>query len=276
MSDMHSRSGRRLNVAVLCSRRAPGLVQLLNRDARRGIDYEIVCCITSSDTFSEEVRVERRGVPCLPHSIRNFCRDRGAELQDMEARAVYDALTLELLAPYSPDVVLLVGYRLLLTRAVLDTFEGRIINLHHGDLTRRDENGAPRFVGLGAVRDALVAGEPETRATSHVVTDRLYEGPVMLRSWSFPTPAVAEWARERNASDVLRAAAWAQEQWMLREAWGPMLTRTLELAALAMERPGTPLKLEKVGRWALRPDGTLTPDGAMAEGALLTAAPGRR
>lgn len=70
MSDMHSRSGRRLNVAVLCSRRAPGLVQLLNRDARRGIDYEIVCCITSSDTFSEEVRVERRGVPCLPHSIR--------------------------------------------------------------------------------------------------------------------------------------------------------------------------------------------------------------
>lgn len=63
---------------------------------------------------------------------------------------------------------------------------------------------------------------------------------------------------------------------MLREAWGPMLTRTLELAALAMERPGTPLKLEKVGRWALRPDGTLTPDGAMAEGALLTAAPGRR
>lgn len=204
MSDMHSRSGRRLNVAVLCSRRAPGLVQLLNRDARRGIDYEIVCCITSSDTFSEEVRVERRGVPCLPHSIRNFCRDRGAELQDMEARAVYDALTLELLAPYSPDVVLLVGYRLLLTRAVLDTFEGRIINLHHGDLTRRDENGAPRFVGLGAVRDALVAGEPETRATSHVVTDRLYEGPVMLRSWSFPTPAVAEWAR--RAKRIRRAA----------------------------------------------------------------------
>lgn len=275
MSDMHLRSGRRMKVAVLCSHRAPGLVQLLNRDARRGIDYEIVCCITSSDTFSEEVRVERRGVPCVPHSIRNFCRDRGAQVHDMEARAAYDALTLELLTPYNPDVVLLVGYRLLLTRAVLDTFEGRIINLHHGDLTRRDEDGSPRFVGLGAVRDALIAGEPETRATSHIVTDRLCEGPVMLRSWGFPTPAVAEWAREPNPSDALRAAGWAQEQWMLREAWGPMLTRTLELAALAMERPGAPLNLEKVGRWALRPDGTLTPDGAMAEGALLTAAPGR-
>lgn len=276
MSDVRSRSGRRLNVAVLCSRRAPGLVQLLNRDARRGIDYEIVCCITSSDTFSEEVRVERRGVPCIPHSIRNFCRDRGAELHDMEARAVYDALTLELLRPYGPDVVLLVGYRLLLTRAVLDTFEGRIINLHHGDLMRRDKNGAPRFAGLGAVRDALVAGEPETRATSHVISDRLCEGPVLLRSWSFPAPADAPWAREPNPSDALGAAAWAQEQWMLRDAWGPMLTRTLELAALAMERPGTPLNLEKVGRWALRPDGTLTPDGVMADGALLAAASGRR
>lgn len=264
-----------MKVAVLCSHRAPGLVQLLNRDARRGIDYEIVCCITSSDTFSEEVRVERRGVPCLPHAIRAFCLDQGADLHDMAARAAYDALTLELLAPFNPDVLLLVGYRLLLSRVVLDAFDGRIVGLHHGDLTRRHADGRPRFVGLGAVRDALLAGEPETRATSHIVTDRLDDGPVMLRSWAFPVPAVAGWARERNAADVLRAAAWAQEQWMLREAWGPMLTRTLELASLAMDRPGMPLNLDTIGRWALRPDGTLTPDGAMADETLIALAPGR-
>jgi folate-dependent phosphoribosylglycinamide formyltransferase PurN len=254
-----------MKVAVLCSHRAPGLVSLLNHDARRGVDYDIVCCVSSSDTFAEEVRVERRGVVCLPHSIREFCRSRGVDLHDMQARAAYDALTLELLSPFNPDLLLLVGYRLLLSPVMLEAFEGRIVNLHHGDLAKRHESGRPRFVGLAAVRDALVAGEVETRATAHIVTDRLHDGPVLLRSWSFPTPALAGWATERNATDVLRAAAWAQEQWMVREAWPPMLTRTLELASLAMEQPRAPLRPEKVGSWMLGPDGTLTPDGVAAE-----------
>jgi folate-dependent phosphoribosylglycinamide formyltransferase PurN len=262
---MRLRPGRRMNVAVLCSHRAPGLVQLLNRDARRGIDYEIVCCVSSAETFAEEVRVERRGVPCLPHPIRDFCRGRGADLHDMQARAAYDALTLELLAPFNPDLLLLVGYRLLLSRVMLEAFDGRIVNLHHGDLTKRRADGRPRFVGLAAVRDALAAGEPETRATAHVVTDRLHDGPVLLRSWGFPAPALAGWAREQSPADVLQAAARAQEQWMLREAWAPMLTRTLELAALALETPGAPLRPGKVGSWALRPDGTLTPDASAVD-----------
>jgi hypothetical protein len=47
---------------------------------------------------------------------------------------------------------------------------------------------------------------------------------------------------------------------MLREAWGPMLTRTVELAARALEHPKQPLNVSAVGRWALEPDGTLTAD----------------
>lgn len=262
---MELRPARQMKVAVLCSHRAPGLVSLLNRDPRRGVDYEIACCISSSDTFSEEVRVERRGVVCVPHSIREFCRARGADLHDMQARAAYDTVTLELLAPFNPDLLLLVGYRLLLSRVILDAFDRRIINLHHGDLTKRHASGRPRFIGLAAVRDALVAGEPETRATAHLVTDRLHDGPVLLRSWAFPTPALAGWAAERNASDVLRAAAWAQEQWMVREAWPSMLTRTIELASLAMDRPGAALRPEKVGAWSLQPDGSITPDVPVEE-----------
>jgi folate-dependent phosphoribosylglycinamide formyltransferase PurN len=155
-------------VAVLCSQRAPGLVQLLNTDTRRGIDYDIVCCITSSDTFAEEVRVERRGVPCLPHSIRRFCAVRGVDLHDLEARCEYDAVTLDLLAPFSPDLLILLDYRLLLTPPALAAFAGRIISIQHGDPVHPLAGGS--------------------RVTAHVVTGRPFEGHPVLRSWGI-TPS---------------------------------------------------------------------------------------
>jgi folate-dependent phosphoribosylglycinamide formyltransferase PurN len=256
--------GRPLRVAVLCSERAPGLVHLLNHDQRRGSEYEIVCCLTSGETFAEEVRVERRGVPCLAHSVHQFCRTHGAALDDLETRVAFDRAMLQQLAPYTADLLLLDGYFLLLTDPVLEQFDGRILDLHPSDITLRNAFGGPRYPGLHAVRDAFLAGESETRASAHVVGPRLDDGPVLLRSWSFPVPPVAAWARQRGALDVLRAAAWVHHEWMLREAWGPMLTRTLELAALAVEHPRKPLVPSRVGQWALRPDGSLTPDGEMA------------
>jgi folate-dependent phosphoribosylglycinamide formyltransferase PurN len=255
---------RRLKVGVLCSQRAPGLAQLLNTDPRRGTDYEIVCCLTSSDTFSDGVKVERRGIPCLQHSIRAFCGEHGTSLTDLDTRVDYDFATLSMLEPYAPDILLLDGYLLLLTDPMLSAYEGRIINVHHSDLALRNAIGGPRYPGLHAVRDALAAGESETRATAHIVTDRLDDGPVLLRSWSFPVPAVVGWARRRGASDILRACTWAHQEWMLREGWTPMLARAIELAGLALEELDTPLNLAAVGRWALEADGTLTPDGVLA------------
>jgi folate-dependent phosphoribosylglycinamide formyltransferase PurN len=256
--DVRQRLGRPLKVAVLCSHRAPGLVALLNQDRRRGCDYEIVCCLTSSDTFIEEVRVERRGVRCVPHAIRHFCRSRGVELGNLEARAAFDQATVDLLKPFNPDIIMLDGYLLLLTEPMLKAYHGRILNLHHSDLLLRRPLDGPRYPGLRAVRDAFAAGEPETRATAHVVTERIDDGPVLLRSWSFPVPPVVRWARERGATDVLKAAAWVHQEWMLRDAWPVMLRRTIELAGRAFEDPRTPLAVERLARWELAPDGALS------------------
>lgn len=256
---------RPLRVGVLCSGRAPGLLHLLNADPRRGTDYDVVCCISSEETFAEEVRVERRGVPCVPHPMARFTRDRGVTRRDLAARAEYDRETLALLQPYHPDLLLLDGYLFLVTEPLLDVYRGRMINVHHADLLRRTPEGAVAYPGLRAVRDAFLAGERETRATAHVVTERLDDGPVLLRSWAFPVPPIVAWARDREASDVLRASAWAHTEWMLREAWGPMLSRVVELASLAFAGPGEPLDTSRVGRWALAPDGAFTPDGALLE-----------
>lgn len=250
-----------LRVAVLCSHRAPGLVQLLNTDPRRGPDYELVACLTSTETFGEEVKVERRGVPCLSHPVRAWCRRRGVGLRDLDARADYDAETARMLAPYRPDLVLLDGYLLLLTAPMLEAYPNRIVNVHHSDLLLREASGGPRYPGLRAVRDAVLAGEPHTRATAHLVTDALDAGPVLLRSWPFPVPPVARWARAHDAADVLKSAVWAHQEWMLRAAWAPMLTGAIELAALALQAAGRPLDVGLAGRWSLSESAALLPDG---------------
>lgn len=227
-----------LRVAVMCSHRAPGLVHVLNRDANRGRLYEIVCCLTSEPTFAEEVRVERRAIPIASHPIRDFYEWRGLPLSDSEVRREYDERTVRKLAAYRPDVVLLSGYLYLLTRPMLDAFPGCILNIHHSDLLARRSDGAPKYPGLRAVRDAILAGEAETRVCSHVVTADLDAGPLVVRSWAFPVPDVARWAVLRQASDILRAVTFAQTEWMMRAAWGPVMARSLEsLARGTLDQP---------------------------------------
>ena len=234
-----------LRVAVLCSHRAPGLVHVLTRDRNRGRLYDIACCLTSEAGFAEEVRVARRGIPILSHPIQTFYASAGRPLEDLEARRDYDARTVRKLAPYRPDVVLLSSYLYVLTQPMLDAFPGRIVNIHHADLLARRPDGGPRYPGLRAVQDAMLAGETETRATAHLVTRELDGGPVLLRSWPFPVPEAARWAIARQASDVLRALAFAQTEWMLRSAWGPMIVRSLQMMAHGAAEP--PLELVEDG-----------------------------
>lgn len=221
-----------LKVAVLCSHRAPGLLHLLNRDPNRGRAFDVVCAVSSERVFAEEVRVERRGVPTRDHPIRDFYARRGAaSCRDLEARAVFDRETIDLLKPYSPDIVLLCGYLYLVTRPLLAAYPGRLVSLHFSDLALRLPDGRPRFPGLRAVRDALAAGQPETFATVHQVNEEPDGGAPIVRSWAFPASPLVRDARAWTALDMFKAYAFAHQEWMMRAVSGPVLSAALELVA---------------------------------------------
>jgi formyltetrahydrofolate hydrolase len=180
-------------------------------------------------------------VPLIAHGIRPFLSARGLRLSDMAARRDYDAATVALLDPYRPDLLLLSSYLYILTDPMLEAFSGRIANVHGSDLARTGPDGQPLYPGLFAVRDAIRAGETETRATAHVVTERLDDGPILQRSRPFPiAPLVAELRRSGNAHAV-KAYAYAHQEWMFATAWGPLLTDAIARlrcpAARAEERP---------------------------------------
>ena len=227
-----------LRVAVLCSRRAPGLPYLLSRE-QRSPAWSIVCCLTSEETFDELPIAALHDVPVIRHPAHRFYMrtDPHARFGDVRIRAQYDALSTELLAPDAPDVILLAGYLLLLTQPMLAVFAGRIVNVHHADLLLRTASGEPRYPGLRAVRDAIMAGERETRCTSHIVTPHLDGGPMLLRSNAYPVPDVARWALRVGAEDVLRKAIWAHQEWMLRSAFGPLMEHTLGLLSATKSAP---------------------------------------
>jgi phosphoribosylglycinamide formyltransferase 1 len=249
-----------LRVAVLCSHRAPGLIHLLNSSPDRGAAYEIVCCVTSERTFAEEVRVERRGIPTLPHPITNFYEARGTSTyRDVAGRQEYDRGTLALIEPFFPDVVLLDGYLYLVTAALLRRFPNRILNLHFSDLTLRTIQGAPRFPGLRSVRDTLAAGCHETRATVHLVNDVPDGGAPIVRSWPFPVSPLVEELRTMDAGDVFKAYAFAHQEWMMRTVSGPLVAAALRLIATgAIDLDNLAARAQSDPPWLLDQQGCLT------------------
>ena len=81
-----------IRVAVLCSHRAPGLVDLIDRCADPQA-YEIVTVITSELAFEGQARVTARGVPTRAHAIREFYRRREMGSGTFLTRDVFENAT---------------------------------------------------------------------------------------------------------------------------------------------------------------------------------------
>lgn len=199
-----------LNVALLCSRRAPGLEYLLER---RGRDFDLAAVITTDPASEALPLLQRAGVPALVHDIYAFGTARAV-------RPAFDAATRDLLAPYRPDVLILSGYLHIITAPLLAAYPQRIINVHDGDL--------PQYRGLHATRDAMRAGEPGTLCTVHVVTEEVDAGPVLARSDAFP---------------VNGRHHYLQREWMMRDAWGPLIVRAIQFLARTVFLDVSPRRL---------------------------------
>lgn len=79
----------------------------------------------------------------------------------------------DLVQTFSPDLVVSAGFMRILSPAFVDSFAGRLVNLHPSLL--------PAYPGAHAVRDALAAGGGVTGSTVHFVDHQVDHGPVILQ-----------------------------------------------------------------------------------------------
>jgi len=210
-----------LRIAVLASRSCAAIGPLL-ADPNRGSTWELSIVIGSESTLAEAALLEAARVPLEMRPMRLV-----PAFRNLHVREDYDQELADLLGRLKIDYVLLAGYQYAVTGPMLTRFEGRVLALHHADLSRRERV----YAGPHPVRDALFAGENETRTSVHVVTRDIARGPLFLLSGAFPVSRMALDMRERGDAGFLAAYAGLHRRWMAAECDGPMLVRTLELLA---------------------------------------------
>jgi len=219
-----------IRIAVLASSSAPGVEALIS-DTNRGHLYEIAAVIGSESELEQSPALEAASIPVILRPFGRFQRDRGLSLRNLRARDEYDEETAEQLRRLGADYVLLSGYRYIVTAPLLAAYPNRLIALHDGDLTIVERDGSHTFAGPHAVTDAILSGRNETRSTMYFVTRDVGCGPVFLLSDPFPVPPLVADARRWGDADLLVAYAHLHRRWMLRAAWGPMLTKAIEFLA---------------------------------------------
>lgn len=219
-----------LRIAVLGGKTIPGLDALIG-DPNRGSLYELALVVGSDTYLSEAHLLDAAGIPHELRPIRRFHDERALPMRNLVARAEYDAELADVFVRLAVDYVILCGYGYVITRPLLGAFEGKILAIHDGDLSLRDGNGRRFYAGPHAVRDALLAGEAETRSSVYIVSDEIGRGPLYMLSAPYPIAALAHDAREWGDASLLIAYADLHRRWMVRSAWGTMLKRLFTILA---------------------------------------------
>ena len=150
-----------MRVGVLASGTGTNLQALLDSvHGREGI--EVAAVASDKPEARALARATIAGVATAVFASGAFA-DRGER----------DAAMGEWLARYGVELVVLAGYMQLLSRAFLERFRGRVINVHPALL--------PAFPGLRAVEQALAYGVKVFGVTVHFVDEGVDTGPVILQ-----------------------------------------------------------------------------------------------
>jgi len=152
----------RPRVAVLASRQGHCLADLLARNALGELAGEFVLVASNHDTHAG--LVERFGVPFHHLPVRDDSPD---------ARAAQEREVGALLESSAPDVVVLARYMRVLPAWIVESWEQRMINIHHSFL--------PSFAGARPYAQAHERGVKVIGATAHYVTAALDEGPIIAQ-----------------------------------------------------------------------------------------------
>lgn len=215
-----------IRVALLTSSNVP--IEPLLGDPNRGALYDVVCVLSSETELAQAPLLEAANIPLVLRPIHRLVE---GSLRNLHAREAYDRETAEILKSYQADWVILAGYHFIVTEALLSLFADRVLVLHEGDLTLRDDDGRRRYTEMHAVRRAIFAGERETRSSLFFASERVGEGPLFLLSKPYPVAEIAADGLAWGAYDLVNDYVKVHRDWMVRSAWGEMIAHAMGLLA---------------------------------------------
>lgn len=146
-------------VAVLISGRGSNMAALVYAAKNPACPFEIVLVAANDPDAAGLKLAAAEGVPVFAQSHKGM------------KRAEFDAIVTGELRKAKAEFVALAGYMRLLSPDFVETWRGRMLNIHPSLL--------PKYKGLDTHERALAAGDRVTGCSVHEVTVELDDGPVL-------------------------------------------------------------------------------------------------
>ena len=149
------------NIAVFASGGGSNLQAIMD-GCKSGRLNAHVCVVISNNSSSMALeRARREGIPAF-HFSQSMIQDE----------KLLEQTVLDTLIEHGADLIFLAGYMKKVSPAVLETYKGRVYNIHPALLPKYGGKG---MYGINVHKAVLAAGEKETGITIHHVAGDVYD-----------------------------------------------------------------------------------------------------
>ncbi|MFT5576780.1 MAG: phosphoribosylglycinamide formyltransferase-1 [Bermanella sp.] len=148
---------------ILISGSGSNLQAFIDAHANGALSVEICAVLSNRPEAGGLERARDAGISAQALDHRNFA-----------SRDAFDSALKHSIDSYSPELVILAGFMRILGTDFVSHYRGRLINIHPSLL--------PKYPGLHTHQRAIDAGDDETGATVHFVTEELDGGPPILQA----------------------------------------------------------------------------------------------
>ena len=153
----------RLRIGVLVSGGGTNLQSVIDAVENDILQSEIVCVISNKASAYGLERARKHNIPAFHIDPKN---------------GHYDEDLLDLLLEQKVDLVVCAGYLKIMDEKLVNTFKGRIINIHPSLLPKY---GGMGYFGIHVHEAVIAAGEKESGATVHYIDTGVDTGEIILQ-----------------------------------------------------------------------------------------------
>jgi len=200
--------------------------ELLKRERGQAV-YQVVAIFSdSSDSMASQIGKEF-DLPVIIRDVRGFYAHRAKPRSDLKLREEFDQETVKALSPFKAKVAAYAGYMSIATWPLIEAYLG--VNVHPADLSIENIDGRRKFIGSQAVRDAILAGEPYLRSTTHLVEPVVDAGRILMISP--PLPVILQEPFDPKNQNQVRTIANNHQERLKKAADWIIFPKTLQYIA---------------------------------------------